>query len=220
MKRKTGNLLMAAGAVLVGLALLLFLYNQWDSKRAEIAASDVMEQFKAEIQMAETGVDMAENAPVMEETERSETGAGAAEESQTLKAMEIDGNTYMGYLSIPSIGLELPVMTDWSYEGLKIAPGRYSGAPETKDLVIAGHNYARHFSPIKWLKTGSEIDFTDADNHRWTYQVSSVEQLNPDQVEEMISKEGDQPWDLTLFTCTTGGQMRYAVRCTETKNPY
>ena len=38
--------------------------------------------------------------------------------------------------SIPSIGLELPVMDQWSYAGLKIAPGRYSGTTYADDLVM------------------------------------------------------------------------------------
>lgn len=59
-----------------------------------------------------------------------------------------NGYEYIGYLSIPSIGLALPVMKQWSYAGLKIAPGRYSGSLYTDDLVIAGHNYNRHFSPM------------------------------------------------------------------------
>ena len=36
----------------------------------------------------------------------------------------IDGYDYIGSLSIPSIGLALPVMQQWSYPGLKITPGR------------------------------------------------------------------------------------------------
>ena len=36
---------------------------------------------------------------------------------------ELNGWDYIGYLSIPSIGLELPVLSQWSYAGLKIAPG-------------------------------------------------------------------------------------------------
>ena len=110
-------------------------------------------------------------------------------------------------------------MAQWSYAGLKIAPGRYSGTTYGDDLVICGHNYAMHFSPIKWLAIGSSVYFTDADGLRWSYEVESVETLRPTQIEEMTTATETDSWDLTLFTCTSGGNARYAVRCVRTGYP-
>ena len=110
-------------------------------------------------------------------------------------------------------------MAQWSYAGLKVAPGRYSGTTYADDLVICGHNYAKHFSPIKWLAIGSPVHFTDADGLRWNYEVESVETLHPTQIEEMITVTETDSWDLTLFTCTSGGNARYAVRCVRTGYP-
>ena len=138
-----------------------------------------------------------------------------AEQSSEPQAqtVTIDGREYIGYLSIPAIELELPVLAQWSDDGLKIAPARYSGSIAANDLVIAGHNYAKHFSPIKWLDVGTEVDFVDAADCVWRYHVSSVEELQPEQVDEMTTKAAGEKWDLTLFTCTTGGSARCAVRC-------
>ena len=108
----------------------------------------------------------------------------------------------------------LPVMSEWSYPGLKIAPGRYAGSVFTDDLVICGHNYARHFSPVKRLAVGTTVQFVDMDGREWDYTVSKVETLQPTQIEEMVGKADGDDWDLTLFTCTTGGSARCAVRCT------
>ena len=81
-------------------------------------------------------------------------------------------------------------------------------------MVVCAHNYAKHFSPIKWLTEGAQVYFTDMDGMRWTYEVSYVENLQPTQIEEMTEKtEESDEWDLTLFTCTTGGSARCAVRC-------
>ena len=41
-----------------------------------------------------------------------------------------------------------------------------------------------------------------------------METLQPTQIEEMVGKADGDDWDLTLFTCTTGGSARCAVRCT------
>lgn len=47
-----------------------------------------------------------------------------------------------------------------------------------------------------------------------------MENLQPTQIEEMTEKtEESDEWDLTLFTCTTGGSARCAVRCVRTGYP-
>ncbi len=196
MKRRIGNLCMIAGAVLVAMALALFVYNKWEAKEAENAAASALEK-------------LMEQLP--EGAEDAEDGYWDSEQEMTV--VNIDGYDYIGYLSIPSLNLELPVMAQWSYEGLHIAPGRFSGTTFAGNLVIAGHNYARHFSPIKWLETGTKLTFTDMNHRIWHYQVSSIEILQPTQVEEMTGKSEGDSWDLTLFTCTTGGKTRCAVRC-------
>ena len=122
---------------------------------------------------------------------------------------EIDGNSYIGFLSIPALGLELPVMSDWSDSQLKISPCRYSGSAATNDLVIAAHNYRQHFANIKNLSVGDEVYFTDMNGLGYLYEVSELDTLASTAVEEMTS--GD--YDLTLFTCTYGGRSRMTVRC-------
>ena len=51
--------------------------------------------------------------------------------------------------------------------------------------------------------------FTDVDGNIFRYTVADLEQLEGTDVKEM--EAGD--WDLTLFTCTLGGQYRVTVRC-------
>lgn len=188
---------MTIGAVLVGLALALFLYNQWDADRAA-EASDVI---------------VGEIIEELDDTEQTEAPVVPEDPDQEMTPVFIDGYDYIGYLTIPSLGLCLPVMSEWSYDGLRVAPGRFSGSVYTDDLVIAGHNYARHFSPIKWIEIGAEVNFVDMDHQVWRYEVTAVETLQPTDVEKMSTKTEDDDWDLTLFTCTTGGQSRCTVRC-------
>ena len=50
-------------------------------------------------------------------------------------------------------------------------------------------------------------------------------ELDPEQemtvtdIDKMITATDEDAWDLTLFTCTTGGRARCAVRCTRTGYP-
>ena len=47
-----------------------------------------------------------------------------------------------------------------------------------------------------------------------------METVQPTQIEKMTEKTADSAdWDLTLFTCTTGGSARCAVRCVRTGYP-
>ncbi len=138
-KDRIGLAFMILGVLLVASSLGLFLYNQWDAKRAEEASAQVM-------------TELADKEP------EDPAAEAPQDQNREMTVVNIDGYDYIGYVSVPSLDLELPVMSKWSYEGLKIAPGRYSGSVFTGDLVIAGHNYARHFSPIKQLKEGDEVD--------------------------------------------------------------
>lgn len=126
-----------------------------------------------------------------------------------------DGQAYIGILEIPAIDLRIPVISEWSYKGLKIAPGRYKGSAYTRDMVICGHNYATHFGYLNRLYTGATVIFTDIDGNRFEYVVEGKETLEAYDIEGMV----DSGWDLSLFTCTPGGQYRLTIRCTQRNMP-
>lgn len=126
-----------------------------------------------------------------------------------MPTLEIDGRAYIGTLDIPALGLFLPVLSEWSYPNLKLAPCRYTGSAYQDSLVIAAHNYTRHFGRLKSLTTGDAVVFTDADGNAFSYRVSGVELLSPTAIEALEAGE----WALSLFTCTVGGQSRVVVRC-------
>ena len=124
----------------------------------------------------------------------------------------INGIKYIGILELPKLSLQLPVMSHWSYDGLKIAPGRYQGSVYKRNIIIAGHNYRSHFSRLKTLDIGSTIYFTDVEGNKFKYRISDIEIIKGTDTKQM--KKG--VWDMTLFTCTYGGQNRMALRCTLT----
>ncbi|MCI6120824.1 MAG: sortase [Lachnospiraceae bacterium] len=193
MRRKIGIICMILGAALVLGALSIFLYNQHEASEAEKSVSDILPQLQDEIGLDKT-------LPTDDE-EMNYSG--------DMPTIEIDGYEYIGYLSIPSLGLELPVMSDWSYPQLRIAPCRYSGSIWSDDMVLMAHNYARHFGQLSRLSIGEEVIFKDVNGITITYEVMAIDTLNPTEVEDMTSGE----YDLTLFTCTYGGKSRVTVRC-------
>ena len=80
------------------------------------------------------------------------------------------------------------------------------------DLVICGHNYESHFSPIKYIEPEELVYFVTVEGTRYAYSVVQRETVWPLEIDKMLGKE-DVPWDLTLFTCNNGGESRCTVRC-------
>ena len=202
MKHKLGNILMILGCGLMAAALALFLYNRREQTQAGSASREVIDKVVTAIRQqndpAET-VAQTEQIPAVPTTP----------EERVMTTVEIDANTYIGFLGIPGLGLELPVMEDWSYPQLKIAPCRYTGSVFTDDFVIMAHNYPQHFGGLKDMKTGEEITFTDMEGNTTRYRVAALEILPPDSVEDVTSGT----FALTLFTCTYGGENRVVLRC-------
>lgn len=183
MKSKVGTAFICIGLVMLTAALSLFLYNRNEAYKANKASQEILSQMSFDATLDPYSNEMA--------------------------VAEIDGHDYIGYLSIPILNINLPVMSQWDYEYLKTAPCRYYGSAKTNDLVIAAHNYFCHFGKISTLKKGDKISFTDMSAAVTDYQVEAVDILSPAAVEEMTNGE----YDLTLFTCTYGAQSRVAIRC-------
>lgn len=194
---------MLLGAALILGALSLFLYNETEASAADEAAADrlvqIVEKIEARRDTAETQPPEVPNVPL----ELLEP------EDLVMTEVEVDGYGYIGYLSFPSLDLELPIMAQWDYTRLKIAPCRYTGTVRGEDLVLMGHNYTRHFGRLSRLAVGDSVIFTEMDGTVTAYEVVARDVLEPTAVEEMTA--GD--FDLTLFTCTYGGQSRVTVYC-------
>lgn len=197
MKMKKSNVFISIGLLFIIAALFIAIGNVQVSNKADETAQRIVFQVEAEIP-EEPDMLIPNHYPERE-----------------MPTVQVEEYRYIGTLEIPSLELTLPVMEEWDETRLKISPCRYYGSVYQDNLVIAGHNYARHFRYIKKLPMESEIIFTDAEGNVYTYFVAWVETLQAEQIEEMTfqSEEPENDWDLTLFTCTTGGGSRYTVRC-------
>ena len=190
MKANRGTVWINAGLLLIAAALFLSVYNEWESHEARDSARQVIAQLWDELP-----------------TEAGEPTT-LPDVRQEMPVKTINGRDYIGVLSIPSLELELPVISQWDYPALKVAPCRYSGSLYQDNLIICAHNYASHFGKLKELQPGDIVLFTDMDEHVVTFQMVERETLNPMDAEGM--EAGD--WDLTLFTCTIDGQTRVTIR--------
>lgn len=205
MRRKIGFSLILAGLLLLFSALGLYLHNRREENRAADFVEAVTPQVAKRVALRQQ-----EQTQAPEDTLPHFLKNTEPDPNREMPEMEIGGYRYIGCLSIPVLELELPVMSDWSYPQLKIAPCRYSGSLYLNNLVLMAHNYDMHFGRIGKLRVEDQVLFTDMDGTVVEYQVAALDILSPTDIEEMTA--GD--YDLTLFTCTYGGKSRVTVRCT------
>ena len=178
-------------------------YNHWEEENAKNASKNMLQDVRENI-LDNTH---EENSP--EESDRDESVDIPVDIPQEMLTTQVDGYDCIGVLSIPVLELELPVLTDWSYPKLKIAPCHYFGSYYEKDFVIAAHNYQSHFGRLSELQPKDLILFTDVSGTVYCYEVVLLETLPGNATEEMITSG----FDLSLYTCTPGGGSRVTVRC-------
>ena len=202
--KKAGSFFIALGLLLMAAAFGLVLHNRIEADEAGQNAERVL---------AELSDAMRERSESDTPSEDHHPAAVEADKTVPVMATEvIDGNRYIGVLEIPALGISLPVGENWTEELLQLSPCRYSGSYYTDDLVICGHNYEKHFSPIKYIEPEELVYFVTVEGTRYSYYVVQRETVQPNEIDKMLGKE-DVPWNLTLFTCNNGGESRCAVRC-------
>ncbi len=196
MRRKTGLLCMVLGAVLLLSALSLLLYNRGEERQAYRRAREALS--------------LVREAAVQQGGETAPPTPADPAESGDMAAASVGGYEYIGWLTIPALELELPVMAQWDDTRLRTAPCRQFGTAEGGDLVIAGHNYDCHFGRLRRLREGDLVQFTDMAGGSWAYEVAAVTVLPANAVDQVKNS----PWELVLYTCTLEGGRGVAVGCT------
>ena len=191
-RRNKDLLLVALGLIMAAAGLFLHLTEQQQEQLAGENAALLLEAVSQQLPAAP-----AEPLP----DEKPE------DEPQSLTVMGYD---VLGTLRIPSVDIDLPVLNEWSYDLLTVAPCRYSGSIETGDLVILGHSYRTHLRPLRQVQLGDSVELTDAAGTVHRYVVAETEILRGSDGSLLPSG-----YPLTIFTCTAGSKHRFLARCAE-----
>ena len=139
--------------------------------------------------------------------------------------LNISGNGIMGYISIPKLGVELPLYHGISAEVLNVACGHLEGTSlpiggKSTHSVLSAHRglpHARLFTDLDKMELGDTFTVTVLDR-TITYQVDQIKVVRPNETEDVQIIEGE---DLcTLLTCTPYGinSHRLLVRGTRIEN--
>ena len=193
MRKFIGTACIVLGMLCLLSAVGLVLYNRHEAQSAAAASDDMLLSIQQEL--AKSKEDMPAPQP---------------ESSPAIMPItKFNGYDCIGILSIPVLELELPVLSGWSYEQLKLAPCQYYGSCYGADFVIAAHNYDSHFGRLNLLQAEDIVIFTDLAGESHYYKLVLLETLPPQATEEMLTSG----FDLSLYTCTPGGANRVTARC-------
>ncbi len=190
MQQKRRILFLALGFLCLTAAAALQYRNFRDDLRAGQSAQAIVRDLKQSV---------FESAQVPSSA-RAEPSADDAHRLQS---------EFAGILSIPCIGLELPVYAEYSRDALSLAPCRQYGTAREGNLVIAGHNFQQHFAPLGRLHPGDTLTFTETDGTVYSYTVCAVATLSPGQTELVFGCAHS----LVLYTCNYSGNARLCIFC-------
>lgn len=199
--RNKGNWFVCVGLLFIAAALFLADFNIMEARNAEKSSNKAVTVL--EEKLIDTGIQKEE------ESEERVVPDYVLNPYMDMATETIEGKEYIGILQIPSLKLSLPIIGDWSYENLKVAPCRYHGTAYTGSFSICAHNYQAHFGNLSKMQIGDSVMFTDMDGNEFAYEVIDLETISGTDTEAVEQGEGD----LILFTCTINGQNRIVVRC-------
>lgn len=139
--------------------------------------------------------------------------------------LNINKNGIMGYISIPKLGVEIPIYHTVSAEVLNKACGHIEGTSlpiggENTHSVLSAHRglpHAKLFTELDKMEQGDTFQITIL-NQTFTYQVDQIKIVRPTEYSDIQIVEGE---DLcTLLTCTPYGinSHRLLVRGTRVEN--
>ena len=178
--------------------LAIFLHNRAESQHAQTESAKIVAALSEQI---------AGEAKTQEETFPTDNP------DRSMPELTVGDARYAGILTIPELELELPVLASFDYDSLQVTPCLYSGTVYRRNMVIGAHNYDAHFGRISSLRLGSQVRFTDAENHQYDCEAVNLETLKPNQNDVLTEKQHEGDWDITLFTCNYSGGERITVRC-------
>jgi sortase A len=201
---------MIAGVLLLASAVLLLFYYRHEASQVSAAAQAALTEVKQQISERSAAQKTELAAQAASSSAAASSSQAAQEEQRTgMTVVNVNGYDYVGYLYIPALTLQLPVMADCSLKLMSVAPCRQFGSTWTDDLVIAGHNYQENFGEIQNLKSGDVVHFTDMDGNEIIYLVKEIQLVSPRDVD----KAKNSGYDLVIYTCTYGARYRVLVCC-------
>ena len=142
----------------------------------------------------------------------------------TLKVIEVNmpekkGNyNILGEIEIPKINVKMYILDKTTNDSLNLSVTRFwgNGIHEAGNFSIIGHNYKGMFRDLKELEIGDTFTLVDRTGRICTYVIYDIYIVEPDDVSCIEDTLLGQR-EVTLITCTTGGEKRLILKAKEQK---
>lgn len=193
-----------------------YIYAEYNRNESE----QVSQQILADMQ-ADNTIKKVDNSDVMIIMVDEDRADEVAPEPQTVSNTYTTSNgkeySTEARLSIPSIGVDYPVLTETSESLLEISVNKWygpNGPNEIGNYCIVGHNYrnGKMFGRLHELVNGDIVKLEDLTGRILTYKVYNKYVVKPTDT-RCSSQLTNGKKELTLITCTNYGKERLIVKC-------
>ena len=206
--------------LIICLLFSYYIYAEYDkSKSEEVSKYILAEYVSVPLEEDNTVRNVINDVLVVSldvDLEMNENTEGNWPQPQTY--MSSDGTQYTteAVLSIPSLNIKYPVLSETTEELLKISSNKYWGPKpnEIGNYCIVGHNYknGKLFGKLSEIEIGDTINLVDTTRRTITYKVYNKYVVSPDDVRCTSQLTGGKR-EVTLITCTNYGTQRLVVKC-------
>ena len=197
---------------LVGLSVMLYpSFSNWWNQHHQTRAVATYKETVAQMDDSETERLLAEAYAYNEELAKLYAPFTNFEDIPGYEdILNVSGTGIMGYVSIPSIRVELPIYHGTSEGVLQIASGHIQGSSlpvggENTHAVISGHRglpSARLFTDLDQMVEG-DVFTINVLNEVLTYEVEKILVILPTETDKLAIIPGED--EVTLMTCTPYG---------------
>ena len=229
-KKKRYKIQFFLSVLLVCLLFSYYIYAEYDRSKSEEVSQEILEgiQFSNNSNIKDTTVKQYDGMIVVaiddddNEEETVETPIVQNTIQDTSVEYVANGMSYSieSILNIPKLGINYPVLSDWSEELLKISLNKYWGPNpnEVGNYCIVGHNYktGKMFGNLDQITNGDIIELTDSTGRKIQYSVYDRYVIEPTDTSCTSQLTGGKK-ELTLITCKEYGSKRLVVKAREVK---
>lgn len=208
-----------------------YIYAEYNRNESEQVSQQLLTEVRADTTIKKADVDdvmiiVIDNSPIeqVQEQIQPQVQTPVVEEQQQEESRisstytTSSGNSYSteAVVTIPSIGISYPVLSETSEALLEISVNKYWGPNpnEVGNYCIVGHNYrnGKMFGKLSELTNGDIVELEDLTGRKITYKVYNRYVVEPTDT-RCTSQLTNGRTELTLITCTNYGKQRLVVKC-------
>ena len=200
-KRK--KIMIAFLIIIVCVTLGILLYFKFSEVKYENKLQDNIKDTKSQVE--------EENLEDVQQESQNELSVLKVENVDMPK--QIQGYNVIGEIEIPKINLKRYILEYFTMAAMDVSITRFwgNGINQPGNFSIIGHNYKGMFKDLKDLEIGDQFTLTSINGDVCNYVIYDIFIVEPDNV-SCIDDSLNGKREVTLITCTVGGEKRLILK--------